>query len=75
MLSQRNNTCGNKSGQECIPVGCVPTTAVTTTRCQFGGCLPTEGCLPAGGDLPTEGGLPTTQPPPPSPCEQNDTCF
>ena len=32
------------SQQECIPVGCVPPTSVTTTRCQYsGGGAITEG--------------------------------
>ena len=45
--------------QECIPVGCVPTGTVATTKCQYlvfsvqrgslskGGLYVGEGCLPA----------------------------
>ena len=35
--------------QECIPLGCVLTTAVAVTRCQHLGALPTGGSLPTGG--------------------------
>ena len=42
--------------QECIPVRCVPTAAVTATRCQSREGLPTEGDLPSGGSAYRERG-------------------
>ena len=36
--------CWNVNGQECIPVGCIPTAAVASSGCQYPGvCLQMEG--------------------------------
>ena len=42
--------------QECIPVRCVLTAAVATTRCQNWGDVSTGG-VPTSGDIPTTGGV------------------
>ena len=74
-----------KTKQEIIPVGCVPTAAVATTRCQYRGGewgLPLEGVLPRGrgevlpldGGSASGGGLPLEGGlPTPTPRGQNDT--
>ena len=50
----------HKYEQECVPVGCVPSTAaaISGVVCQGVGCLPS--------------GVPSCQTPPPTPSGQND---
>ena len=59
------------ASQESIPVGCVPSAAVTMGgggTCLGDvpareGCVPAKGCVPAGGGVPAwgEGGVPATE--------------
>ena len=44
-----NSRYKKKKKQECIPVGCVPTAAVATTRCHCGGVCLQVGDLHHGG--------------------------